>query len=592
MARKPTYEELEQRIRELEEESAKRKRAEEALREKTYELGEGVKALNCLYAFSNLIERPDISLPEIFQGIVDIIPSGWQYPEVACARLIFEDKVCTTGNFMETIWKQSSPILVDGKRKGTLEVYYLEEKPECEEGPFLNGERDLLDAIAGRLGKVIQRRRAEEQLSLRNKIERVFLTVHYDDMYGEVLQIILEAMESKYGIFGYIDEHGTLIIPSLTRDIWEKCQVSDKRIEFSPETWGGIWGRSLIEKRSLFANEGLRVPKGHIPITKVLVTPIIYHGEVIGLLEVGNKATDYEEKDKDFLETIASHIAPILRARLQRDFQERKRRQAEELLRRSLEELEIRVQERTAELTKANEALRAKIAEHRRAEKALRESENRLRLLSFQLLTIQERERKRVAQELHDGIGQRLAAIKFRVENAMQQQGKRKIKAKGEFIELIIPMIQESVEEVRRIQLDLRPPILDDLGILAVIGWFCREFQKVYPAIRIEKGIEIQEDEVSVPLKTIMYRVMQEAMNNVAKHSQANLVRLSLKKSRNRIEFVIEDNGIGFDLEKSKTGFGVGSMKERIEQSDGTFTVESIKGRGTVIHASWPIKYL
>ena len=411
MARKPTYEELEQRIRELEEDSVKRKRAEEALREKTDELDESVKALNCLYAFSNLIERPDISLPEIFQGIVDLIPSGWQYSEVTSARLIFEDKVCGTGNFMETIWKQSSPILVDGKRKGTLEVYYLEEKPECEEGPFLNAERDLLNAIAGRLGKNIQRRRAEEELSLRNRIQEAFLTVSDDDMYGEVLQIILEALKSKYGIFGYIDEHGTLIIPSMTRDIWEKCQVPDKTIKFSRETWGGIWGRSLIEKRSFYANEGLCVPKGHIPITKVLVTPIIYHGELIGLLEVGNKATGYEEKDKEFLETIVSCIAPILHARLQRDFQERKRRQAEESLRRSFDELEIRVQERTVELRKANKALRAKIAEHRRAEKDLRESENRLRLLSSQLLTIQERERKRVAQDLHDGIGQKLAAI-------------------------------------------------------------------------------------------------------------------------------------------------------------------------------------
>jgi len=545
-----------------------RRRIEEALRKKTHELGDRVKALNCLYAFSSLIERPDISLPEIFQGTVDIIPSGWQYPEVICARLIFGDEIYKTGNFMETIWKQSVPILVDEEPKGTLEVYSLEEKPESEEGPFLRGERDLLNAFAGRLGKNIQRRRAEEELFLRNKIEQVFLTVPDDDIYGEVLKIILEAMESKYGIFGYIDEHETLIIPSMTRDIWEQCQIPDKTIEYPRETWGGIWGRGLTEKRSLYANEGLRVPKGHIPIIRILVTPIMYQGEVIGLLEVGNKATDYKEKDKDFLEKIASYIAPILRARLQRDFQERGRRQAEESLRRSHEVLEIRVQERTVKL---------------------QESENRLRILSSQLLTIQEKERKRVAQELHDGIGQMLTAIKFRVENTLRQERERKTKAKEESIESIIPMIQDSVEELRRIQMDLRPSILDDLGILATIGWFCREFQKVYPAIRIEKEIEIQEDEVSVPLKTVIYRVMQEAMNNIAKYSQADVVRLSVKKMGNRIEFMIEDDGIGFNLEKAKRGFGLGSMKERTELSGGTFTVESIKGRGTVIHASWPI---
>ena len=230
------------------------------------------------------------------------------------------------------------------------------------------------------------------------------------------------------------------------------------------------------------------------------------------------------------------------------------------------------------------------ITERKHAEEDLRESENRLRVLSSQLLTVKENERKRVARELHDGIGQMLAAIKFRVENTLQQEGERKTKAKEESIELIIPMIQNSIEEVRRIQMDLRPSVLDDLGILATIGWFCREFQKVYSAIRIEKEIEIQEDEVSVPLKTVIYRVMQEALNNIAKHSQADAVRLFLKRVGDRIEFVIEDNGIGFDLEESKRGFGLGSMKERTELSGGTFTFESVKGRGTVIQTSWRIK--
>jgi PAS domain S-box-containing protein len=141
-----------------------RRQAEDKLRQKTHELGERVKELNCLYALSKLIEKSDISLPEICQGLVDMIPSGWQYPEITCARLVLENQSFTTANFMETAWKQSSPILVEGRHIGDLEVYSLDGKPELEEGPFLKDERNLIDDLASRLGKNIKRIRAEETL--------------------------------------------------------------------------------------------------------------------------------------------------------------------------------------------------------------------------------------------------------------------------------------------------------------------------------------------------------------------------------------------------------------------------------------------
>jgi len=178
-------------------------------------------------------------------------------------------------------------------------------------------------------------RESQRQLSIRNSIAEIFLTIPDDEIYGAVLNVLLEAMESKYGIFGYIDEHERLIIPSMTRDIWEKCQVPDKTIVYPREKWGGIWGRALKEKKSLYANEGLNVPEGHVPITRVLVVPIIYGGQVIGLLEVANKSIDYSHKDQEFLESIAGKIAPILNARLQRDRGERERKQAEDALRES-----------------------------------------------------------------------------------------------------------------------------------------------------------------------------------------------------------------------------------------------------------------
>ncbi|GAF93244.1 unnamed protein product, partial [marine sediment metagenome] len=144
------------------------------------------------------------------------------------------------------------------------------------------------------------------------------------------------------------------------------------------EKWGGIWGRALTEKRSLFANEGLHVPEGHIPITSVLVVPIIYAEQVIGVLEVANKSTDYSHKDQEFLETIAGKIAPILNARLQRDREEREHQQTDEALRQARSELEQRVKDRTSELNEVNEQLKQKIEELRESEILLRERERSL----------------------------------------------------------------------------------------------------------------------------------------------------------------------------------------------------------------------
>jgi signal transduction histidine kinase len=235
------------------------------------------------------------------------------------------------------------------------------------------------------------------------------------------------------------------------------------------------------------------------------------------------------------------------------------------------------------------------VTERKRAEEALRESENRLRSLSSQLLSVQENERRRVARELHDGIGQMLTAIKFKVENFIQEKGTGKAKANVKSLEGVIPMIRESMEEARRIQTDLRPSVLDDLGILAALSWLCRNFEATYSHIHIEKQTEIQEEEVSTILKTVIYRISQETLNNVAKHSKADLVRLFLGKSGDRIELRIEDDGKGFDIEKvlsqerDKRGLGLDSMRERAKLSGGTFAIESTKGKGAMIKVSWPL---
>jgi PAS domain S-box-containing protein len=227
------------------------------------------------------------------------------------------------------------------------------------------------------------------------------------------------------------------------------------------------------------------------------------------------------------------------------------------------------------------------------AEEALRESDKELRILSNQLLSAEEKERKRIARELHDGIGQALSAIKFSVENSLRELRNQPDQSELKSLEAVIPLTQKTIEEVRRIVKDLRPSILDDLGILATITWFCREFQNVFTSIRIKSEIDIQENVIPSPLKTVIYRILQEALNNIAKHSLADLVQLTLKKDGNRIKLRIQDNGVGFNLTKaislkpSRRGFGLASMRERAELSGAEFDIKSAEGKGTRIKVKW-----
>jgi PAS domain S-box-containing protein len=239
----------------------------------------------------------------------------------------------------------------------------------------------------------------------------------------------------------------------------------------------------------------------------------------------------------------------------------------------------------------------ADITERKRTEEALTESEKRLRSLSSQLLVTQEKERKLVAQEIHDSIGASLAATKFKVENIITKIGENRPQTRAA-LGSILPMLQEVIQEARRIQMALRPSILDDLGILATISWFCREFESTYSHINIRQEINIEESEVPDSLKTVIYRVLQEAMNNIAKHSKADRINLLLRKMDGAIELGIEDNGEGFDPEEAlarigtNRGLGLSSMRERAELSGGSFSIKSSKGAGTVIKAMWPIGQL
>ena len=151
---------------------AKTYQNEKKLLELTRNLSERVKELNCLYGISSLSENEDTSIDDILKGIISFVSPAWQYPEITCARFKSRSKEFTTANFKETPWKQIQDITVSGKRYGTIEVYYMEERPDFDEGPFLKEERKLLNVIAERVGHTIERKTAESNVKFLYQRER------------------------------------------------------------------------------------------------------------------------------------------------------------------------------------------------------------------------------------------------------------------------------------------------------------------------------------------------------------------------------------------------------------------------------------
>jgi PAS domain S-box-containing protein len=250
------------------------------------------------------------------------------------------------------------------------------------------------------------------------------------------------------------------------------------------------------------------------------------------------------------------------------------RRQAEEAL-----------QKRTLELQHLTETLEERVKE-RTAD---------LKALSSELLVAQEKERRRISQDLHDNIWQTLETIKFKIEAlcGWQDGGRSEVcrQKSGE----ITAAISSTVATIRSMQSDLWPSVLDDIGIIATMKWYCSEFEKNNPEISIEQNVRLVEDEVPKLVKIVAYRVMREAMDNAAKRGEATRITLSMTKREHLLEIRIEDNGIGFNPEKTImtrspwTGLGLVSMRERTEHSGGSFAIESVEGKGTIVRALWPI---
>jgi signal transduction histidine kinase len=268
--------------------------------------------------------------------------------------------------------------------------------------------------------------------------------------------------------------------------------------------------------------------------------------------------------------------------------------QAKAEVRRLNEELEQRVIDRTNELRVANEELRKEIAERNQAEVDLRTTSEQLRALSARLQSAREEEGTRIAREIHDELGSMLTGLKWDLEEISRmlstQPGQSQLAVIREKLSALMKLTDMSVSTLRRIASELRPSVLDDLGLPAAIEWQALQFQ-ARTGMVCDCKCSLETIELSAEQSTAVFRIFQEAMTNVLRHAQATRVDIKMYKENGYFVLSVSDNGKGMkDGEILGTeSLGLLGMRERAHLIGGEVSIKSAEGQGTVVTLRVPI---
>jgi len=261
---------------------------------------------------------------------------------------------------------------------------------------------------------------------------------------------------------------------------------------------------------------------------------------------------------------------------------------------------------RSVDLAASNRQLKQEIAQRKSVEEALRKSEQhhgqlleqsrrmqeQLRFLSRQLLSAQEEERKKISRELHDVIAQTLTTINVQLA-ALKKEAAVNSRGLDRKIARTQQLVERSVNIVHRFARELRPTVLDDLGLIPALHAFMKSFRR-QTGIHVSLSAFAEVEQVNGDKRTVLYRVAQEALTNVARHAQASQANVRIQKLDGAICMKIKDNGKGFQTErvlhrKKKNRLGLLGMRERLEMVSGNFSIQSAPGKGTTVLAQIPL---
>lgn len=487
---------------------SERKQAEKERELIFQQLNERVKELSLLQQAARFFQYGDCATSEVLQKIAKIIPDGWQYPEICAARILYNDVEYITSNYSDTPWKQSVEFETQDGRKGTIEVVYLEERPDEVEGPFLIDERYVLETLAFDLSTFLERKLAEEKLLESEK--------HYRDLFDNASIAIFQS------------------------------SVDGKIMAVNPEfmhMFGYASAEELVETvknaANLFAD-----PKRREEIIRIKTEQP----------ELTTFENLYRRKDGSTF----------------------------------LGKLDIKQIVDTNNVQYFFEGFIEDITERKQAEEQIIQAKKQLEQFNQYLVQAIENERARISREIHDELGQSLTALKMDlgwIKDKVEDRSDIKLK-----IADMIVIAGKTIKKVQRISSDLRPGMLDELGLISAMDWYIQEFEirsGIKCHFKLESTKTIDENK-----NLALYRILQESLTNVSRHANAKNVVIKLYQVEDSIILETIDDGIGMEKERisSSNSLGLIGIRERVKQFNGSIEIVSERHKGTRLKVTIPIK--
>src|SRR6056297_2311333 len=413
---------------------------------------------------------------------------------------------------------------------------------------------------------ITERKKAERELLIKNRISNSFINSDHDDFYKYILDIFREVFESHYGYFGYINEEGNLVSPSLTRDVWKQCQVENKSIVFPKNKWAGLWGESLKKQKTLYQNKNLNPPKGHVELKSAIAAPIMLKNSLIGQISLANKKDGFSEDDKELINNLCDYIAPLLHSKMQ-----------EEKYKNNLLEAKEKAEEsdklKSAFLANMSHEIRTPMngiigfTELLRTNRVTKEKEK-------QFLDIIDKRSKHLLQLINDIIDiSKIEANQLKIE--------KELFSVNDFLNDLYDVYKNELHNrgKQNVQLYLK----NDLNT---------------------NNLKINSDETRVK------QILTNLLSNAIKFTDAGSIVFGIKKEKKgSVTFFVEDTGMGIPEEKKEeifnrfqqvenlgtkkyggVGLGLSISKSLTDLLGGEIWVESEEGKGSRFAFTIPVK--
>jgi len=416
------------------------------------------------------------------------------------------------------------------------------------------------------LTDITDRKTSEITMTASLKLSEYALSHSLDELLTQVVDEAEVITSSTIGFFHFLEsDQETLTLQAWSKNTLKTICMAEGKGQHYPVDKAGVWvecvhtGKPVIHNcyATLPGRKGL--PRGHAPIERELVVPIFRGNLIVAIVGVGNKPTDYGAWDVKAVSNLINFTWDIVSNKLR-----------EVALEQANAALEKRVEERTAALEQAHEEMKK---------------------VSFELIWAEEKERERIAAELHDRVGQSLLLAKMKLDAALDTVA---ADACRDAVEAAALPLETSIHDIRSLTFRMRPPILDTAGIVTTLEWLCSSISDDYD-LKVDFSSDGQFGDLSAEVRYSLYQAVRELLLNVAKHAQTGTAQLHVKSVGSSLEIEIIDNGVGFNKKASSPkhmqngGYGLYNVQQRIERLHGSMIIESAPGKGTVVKITVPL---